>query len=68
MKTHNFSLPDQNGKLSWLENYKGKWGCIYLKDDTGCTKEACGFRDFAKEYSDKGITILGVSKRFSSFP
>jgi thioredoxin-dependent peroxiredoxin len=65
MKTHDFSLTDQNGNLHSLADYKGKWVVLYFypKDDTpGCTKEACSFRDYAKEYSDKGIIILGVSK------
>ena len=65
MKAHNFSLTDQNGKLHSLADYKGRWVVLYFypKDDTpGCTKEACGFRDFSKEYSEKGIAILGVSK------
>lgn len=65
MKAHNFSLTDQNGNFHSLTDYKGKWVVLYFypKDDTpGCTKEACGFRDFAIEYSDKDIIILGVSK------
>jgi hypothetical protein len=44
-----FVLPDQNGKLHRLSDYKGKWILLYFypKDDTpGCTKEACTIRDF----------------------
>jgi peroxiredoxin Q/BCP len=36
-----FTLPDQNGKLHKLSDYKGKWIllCFYTKDNTpGCTK------------------------------
>jgi peroxiredoxin len=43
-----FVLPDQNGKLHKLSDYKGKWILLYFypKDDTpGCTKEACAIRD-----------------------
>jgi hypothetical protein len=43
-----FVLPDQNGKLHRLSDYKGKWILLYFypKDDTpGCTKEACVIRD-----------------------
>jgi hypothetical protein len=43
-----FVLPDQNGKLHRLSDYKGKWILFYFypKDDTpGCTKEACIIRD-----------------------
>lgn len=65
MKAKDFSLPDQNGKIHKLSDYKGKWIVLYFypKDDTpGCTKEACGFRDSIEEYKRKGIVILGVSK------
>lgn len=35
---------------------------FYPKDDTpGCTKEACAFRDAFDRYTEKGITIFGVS-------
>jgi len=43
-----FVLPDQNGKLRRLSDYKGKWILLYFypKDDTPrCTKEACSIRD-----------------------
>ncbi len=65
MKALNFSLPDQNGKIHTLSDYQGKWVIIYFypKDDTpGCTKEACSFRDQMKQFQDKGVTILGISK------
>jgi peroxiredoxin Q/BCP len=64
-KAHNFSLPDQSGKIHSLSDYKGKWLILYFypKDDTpGCTKEACGFRDLTRKYSNKGVKILGISK------
>jgi peroxiredoxin Q/BCP len=36
---------------------------FYPMDDTpGCTKEACAFRDAFRRYTDKGITIFGVSR------
>lgn len=35
---------------------------FYPRDDTpGCTKEACGFRDFHAEIAAKGAVVLGVS-------
>jgi peroxiredoxin Q/BCP len=35
---------------------------FYPKDDTpGCTAEACNFRDDYSQYTNTGITILGVS-------
>jgi len=60
-----FTLPDQTGTMHTLAEYKGKWVIVYFypKDDTpGCTKEACNFRDSAKDFTDAGVVILGVSK------
>jgi thioredoxin-dependent peroxiredoxin len=60
-----FSLPDQAGRLQSLSDYRGKWVVLYFypKDDTpGCTKEACGFRDAAADFSQKNAIVIGVSK------
>lgn len=59
-----FELPDQNGKLHKLSDYKGKWTLLYFypKDDTpGCTKEACGIRDSFPKFGKLNITVLGIS-------
>jgi len=58
-----FELPDQNGKIHSLAQYKGKKVLLYFypKDDTpGCTTEACSFRDSYDELSSK-LVVLGVS-------
>lgn len=60
-----FSLPDQEGTLHSLSQYRGKWVILffYPKDDTpGCTKEACNFRDSFAQLQSCGAVILGVSK------
>ena len=60
-----FSLPDQNGDMHTLEDYKGKKVILYLypKDSTaGCTKQACGFAELYPEFTEKDAVILGVSK------
>jgi peroxiredoxin Q/BCP len=60
-----FSLPDQDGKIHQLSDYKGKWVIVYFypKDDTpGCTTEACNFRDSFHELQAKDVVILGISK------
>ncbi|MDD3643747.1 MAG: redoxin domain-containing protein, partial [Candidatus Krumholzibacteria bacterium] len=47
-KAPDFSLPDQDGNIQSLAQYRGKWVLLYFypKDDTpGCTKEACAIRD-----------------------
>lgn len=64
-KAPSFSLPDQNGKMHSLSDYKGKKVLLYFypKDNTpGCTTEACNFRDGYKDFEKMGLVILGVSK------
>ncbi|HEY8516699.1 MAG TPA: thioredoxin-dependent thiol peroxidase [Candidatus Binatia bacterium] len=60
-----FTLKDQDGNSVSLAQFKGKQNVVlyfYPKDDTpGCTKEACGFRDFNKELTKLGTAVLGVS-------
>jgi len=60
-----FSLPDQDGNVVTLADLKGKKAVIYFypKDDTsGCTVEACEFRD-AKQGMEEvdGARVVGVS-------
>lgn len=60
-----FSLPDQNGVIHTLEEYKGKKVILYFypKDNTpGCTKQACSYTDNYPHFQEKGVEILGVSK------
>ena len=60
-----FTLPDQNGTLHTLSDYRGKKVVLYFypKDNTaGCTKQACGFRDMYPQFREKGAVVLGVSK------
>ena len=60
-----FSLPDQNGVIHTLEEYKGKKVVLYFypKDNTsGCSKQACGFAEFYPQFTEKGAIVLGVSK------
>lgn len=64
MKAPNFDLPDQNGDIHGLKDYKGKWVVVYFypKDNTpGCTKEACSFRDNHKAIRKLGAEVVGVS-------
>ncbi|MDR3622240.1 MAG: thioredoxin-dependent thiol peroxidase [Paludisphaera borealis] len=59
-----FTLPDQDGKEVTLSKLKGSPVVLYFypKDDTsGCTKEACDFRDGFADYEKAGAKILGVS-------
>lgn len=59
-----FSLPDQNGQLHRLADYRGQWVILYFypKDDTpGCTTEGKSFRDKLKDFHEAGAQVLGVS-------
>lgn len=60
-----FSLPDQDGKVHKLSDYKGQKVILYFypKDMTGgCTAQACSFRDLYPQIEEKGAVVLGVSK------
>jgi thioredoxin-dependent peroxiredoxin len=60
-----FSLAGSDGKTHTLSDYSGKTVIIYFypRDNTpGCTKEACGFRDYQPELDGMGVVLLGVSK------
>mgnify|MGYP000991275591 FL=1 len=64
-KAPEFSLPDENGEIRNLSDYKGKKLILYFypRDNTpGCTKQACGFADLYPQFSEKGVEIIGISK------
>jgi peroxiredoxin Q/BCP len=60
-----FSAPDGNGTTISLSGFRGKSTVVlyfYPKDNTsGCTREACGFRDSGEEFKTAGIQVIGVS-------
>ena len=59
-----FVLPDQNGKLHKLSEYKGRWILLYFypKDASpGCTKEACGIRDVFPNFKKLKVVVFGIS-------
>ena len=64
-KASEFTLPDQNGEMRSLSDYKGQKVILYFypKDMTsGCTKQACAFSELYPQFREKGAVILGVSK------
>ena len=60
-----FNLRDENGLPVSLKDYLGKKVVVlyfYPKDFTsGCTVEACSFRDDYRLYEDQGAVVIGVS-------
>ena len=64
-KAPDFKLPDQNGDMHTLKEFKGKKIVLYFypKDNTsGCTKQACGFAELYPHFTDKGAVVIGISK------
>lgn len=64
-KAPDFTLPDQNGELHSLSDYRGKKVILYFypKDNTpGCTRQACGFSELRPQFEERGAVILGVSR------
>lgn len=59
-----FSLRSDTGESIALKDLKGKPVVLYFypKDDTsGCTVEACEFRDSWREVKKSGAVVLGLS-------
>ena len=59
-----FSAETDGGLNVKLSDYSDKWVVLYFypKDDTsGCTKEACSFRDNMERVTALGAVVLGVS-------
>ena len=64
-KAPDFTLPDQNGNMHSLSEYRVKKVILYFypKDNTpGCTKQACGFAERYPQFTEKGAVVLGISK------
>lgn len=59
-----FELPADNGEMVKLSDFRGKRVILYFypKDDTsGCTTQACGFRDNYPQIEEKNAVVLGIS-------
>ena len=64
-KAPDFTLPDQNGELHSLSDYRGKKVILYFypKDNTpGCTGRPAAFQSSARSLRKGGAVILGVSR------
>src|ERR1700678_446919 len=64
-KAPDFTLPAQNGQPVRLSDRLGQRVVVlyfYPKDETsGCTAEACAFRDSNEVFSDAGAEVIGIS-------
>ena len=64
-KAPSFNLPDEEGNMHTLEEYRGHRVILYFypRDNTpGCSKQACGFRDLYPEFLEKDAVVIGISK------
>ena len=64
-KAPEFTLLDMDGKEHSLSDFAGKRVVLYFypKDNTsGCTKQACAFRDAHDEMAALDAVVIGVSK------
>jgi thioredoxin-dependent peroxiredoxin len=64
-KAPDFTLPAQSGEPVRLADRLGERAVVlyfYPKDNTsGCTAEACAFRDSYEAFTDAGAEVIGVS-------
>jgi len=64
-KAPDFKLSADDGKNYSLKDFAGKKIILYFypKDNTsGCTAEACDFRDNIKLFKKKNAVVIGVNK------
>ncbi len=60
-----FSLPNQDGQITNLGDFAGKWLVVYFypKDDTpGCTIQGQSFTSARSDYDAAGVSVVGVSQ------
>jgi len=60
-----FTLPDKDGNMVSLSDFKGKRVVLYFypKDNTpGCTRQACAFAGAYKQFEKKGVAVIGISR------
>lgn len=60
----NFSLPTADGGMVTLSDHRGKSTIVYFYPaamTTGCTTEACDFRDSLSAFEGAGYSVIGIS-------
>ncbi len=64
-KFPSFALSDENGDTVKLSDFKGRRLVLFFypkANTSGCTREACDFRDEVEAFQKKKVAVLGVSK------
>lgn len=64
-KAPDFTMPTDGGGTISLSELRGRKVVLYFypRDDTsGCTKEACGFRDALPDFFGTDAVVIGVSR------
>ncbi len=59
-----FELPDQDGRLVKLSDFRGRPVVVYFYPKAatpGCTSQACGVRDHRTDYEQANAVVLGIS-------
>src|SRR5271154_1307211 len=59
-----FTLPDADGAPVSLKDFRGRRVIVYFYPaamTTGCTKQACDFRDSLSQLDGAGVTVIGIS-------
>ena len=59
-----FSIPNQNGVLTSLDQFEGKWIVLYFypRDNTpGCSIEGQDFTRLSEDFEKEGSVVFGVS-------
>ena len=65
IKAPDFTLEDKDGNKVSLSDFLGKKVVLYFypRDNTpGCTRQACAFAGAYKEFKEKNIEVIGVSR------
>lgn len=60
-----FTLPDQDGIMRALSEFRGQKVVLYFypRDNTaGCTKQACSFAELYPQFTESGAEVIGISK------
>ena len=59
-----FELPDQDGRVVKLSDFRGQLVVVYFYPKAatpGCTTQACGVRDHRADYEQADAVVLGIS-------